>query len=223
MSSAAYITGRKKYNRPQAVLFADNPGRLDSGLYVPNGYEFGATVPEGTDESLIDQFIVLSDHNRGDLDFSKNRIETKKRMINGRLRSYHVADKFELSLSWSDLPSRAFKQRPDFNTDGVTDLSNEAPSRNTEGTIYTPQNAYTVDGGAGGVELLEWYENHEGSFWVYLSYDKYNNFGNDDAAYGHLAQYNQIIEMQFADFSYNVKSRGNNIDLWDISLRLEEV
>lgn len=214
MTNATYVTGRKRYGRPQAVLFADNAGTLDSGIYVPNGYEVGALVPEGTDESLIDQFMILSDHNRGQLDLSKNRIETRKRMISGRMRSYHVADKLELSLSWTDLPSRAFSQRPDFDEEGATDL---------KPTKYNNPNMYTVDGGAGGIDLLNWYETHEGSFWVYLAYDKRNAYGDDDAAYGHLAQYNQIVEMQFADFSYNVKQRGSNMDFWDINLRLEEV
>ena len=82
---------------------------------------------------------------------------------------------------------------------------------------------YTTDGGAGGVEILDWYENHKGSFWVYLAYDKYSNFGKDEAAYAHLPQYNQLIEMSITDFSYNVNKRGNsNFDLWDISVTLEE-
>jgi hypothetical protein len=49
-------------------------------------------------------------------------------------------------------------------------------------------------------------------------------FGEDDAAYTHLPQYNQLIEMFISDFSYSVVKRGgNNYDFWNISVALEEV
>jgi hypothetical protein len=83
---------------------------------------------------------------------------------------------------------------------------------------------YTSDGGAGGVEILDWYENHKGPFWMFLSYDKYANFGKDAAAYDHLNQYNQIMQVYFADFNYTVVKRGgSNFDFWNISVTLEEV
>ena len=50
----------------------------------------------------------------------------------------------------------------------------------------------------------------------------YSVFGKDDAAYGHLPQYNQLIEVLFTDFSYTVNKRGPNLDLWNISIGLEE-
>jgi hypothetical protein len=76
--------------------------------------------------------------------------------------------------------------------------------------------------GAGGGDILEWYENHKGSFWMYLAYDKYNNFENDK--YDYLAQYNELIQVYFASFDYNVVKRGGtNFDFWNISLSLEEV
>ena len=94
--------------------------------------------------------------------------------------------------------------------------------------LYTGTNEYTSDGGAGGVELLDWYEGHPEPFWMYLSYDKYSNFKTDeeitDASFGHLAQYNQIIQVYFSNFNYSVVKRGgNNLDLWNISVSLEEV
>ena len=40
----AYMSGRKKYGRPQAILFSNNAGILsESGKFIPDGYEFGAT------------------------------------------------------------------------------------------------------------------------------------------------------------------------------------
>jgi hypothetical protein len=212
MATAAYITGRKRYQRPQAVLWSDNAGTLSEGLYVPNGYEVGATVPGGTDPDLIDQFLILSDHNRGEIDISTERLEQRQRTINGRMRSYHIADKLNFSWSWSLLPSRAFYQNAAFNeTTGISPYQN-----NTQ--------EFTSDGGAGGVEILDWYENHKGPFWMYLAYDKYSNFGDDDAAFGHLEQYNQIVQVYFADFNYSIVKRGgSNFDLWNISVTLEEV
>jgi hypothetical protein len=211
MATAAYLTGRRRYQRPQALLWSENPGTLVNGVYLPTGFEIGAEVPAETDEALINQFIVLSDHNRGELQFNPTRIEQRQRTINGRMRSYHIADKLTMNLSWNNLPSRSYYQDPSFNSSGVSPYKNS----NEE---------FTSDGGAGGVEILDWYENHPGPFWMYLAYDKYSNFGKDDAAYGHLAQYNQIIQVYFADFSYTVTKRGgSNHDLWNISVTLEEV
>ena len=211
MATAAYLTGRRRYQRPQALLWSENAGTLVNGVYLPTGYEIGADVPAETDEALLDQFLVLSDHNRGELQFNPTRIEQRQRTINGRMRSYHIADKLTMNLSWNNLPSRSYYQDPLFNASGVS------PYKNGNGE-------FTADGGAGGVELLDWYENHPGPFWIYLAYDKYSNFGKDDAAYGHLSQYNQIMQVYFADFSYTVTKRGgSNHDLWNISVTLEEV
>ena len=213
MATSAYLTGRRRYQRPQALLWSENAGTLSNGVYVPTGYEVGVDAPEGADEALLDQFLILSDHNRGELQFKQNRIEQRQRTINGRMRSYHIADKLSMSLSWNLLPSRGFFLPADFNPTTGT-----SPYKNVTGQEYT------ADGGAGGVELLDWYENHKGPFWMFLSYDKYNNFGKDSAAYGHLAQYNQIMEVYFSDFNYTVVKRGGgNHDLWNISVTLEEV
>ena len=215
MATTAYLTGRRRYQRPQAILWSENAGTLQSGVYVPTGYEIGAEVPAETAESLIDQFLILSDHNRGELQFNPVRIEQRQRTINGRMRSYHIADKLNMSVSWTNLPSRAYYQDPAFDSTGTSDY------KNTTGE-------FTSDGGAGGVELLDWYETHQGPFWMYLAYDKYSNFPVDgeivNASYGHLAQYNQIMQVYISDFNYSIVKRGgNNHDLWNISVTLEEV
>jgi hypothetical protein len=64
MATSAYLTGRRRYTRPQGILWANNAGTLSNGLYVPTGVEVGASTTE-TDPDLLDQFIILSDHNRG--------------------------------------------------------------------------------------------------------------------------------------------------------------
>jgi hypothetical protein len=215
-------TGRQKYARPQAVLFADNPGTLIEGSYVPTGYEVG-------EETAGSNFIILSDDNRGPLNFSSTRIETRKRTVNGRMRSYHIADKLTLSLDWQMLPSRSFSTSPEFDTDtgkptpGTGESLSNYPANVSGSYLYQ----YTTDGGAGGVEIKDWYDNHSGSFWVYLSYDNYSNFesvpGITDK-YANLAKYSQVIEVFIADFSYSVEKRGShNHDLWNISMSLEEV
>jgi hypothetical protein len=213
MSSSAYMTGRRKYHRPQAMLWSENSGTLTGGLYVPNGLEVGQNPGSESDESNYNQFLILSDDNRASIDFSNNRIEIRERMINGRMRSYHIADKITLTTSWNMLPSRSYYTDPEFNA--TTGKSPYTGIANQE---------YTTDGGAGGVELLDWYENHQGPFWVYLAYDKYSNFGKDSSAYAHLPQYNQLLQMYFSDFNYSVVKRGNsNFDFWNISVTLEEV
>lgn len=46
----------------------------------------------------------ISDHNRSELSVDVERIENSRRMANGTLRKYVVADKRRFSVSWSDLP-----------------------------------------------------------------------------------------------------------------------
>ena len=213
MASANYMSGRKKYQRPQAMMWSDNSGTLVDGLYVPNGLEVGSNTGSETNEDLFNQFLILSDDNRSPLDFKPTRIENRKRMVNGRMRSYHIADKLTLSTSWDMLPSRSYYLRPNFSQE--TGKSEYYNNRDLE---------YTTDGGAGGVDILNWYDNHKGSFWVYLAYDKHSVFGNNDSAYAHLTQYNQLIEMYISDLSYSVVKRGgSNHDFWNISVTLEEV
>jgi len=212
MATAGSLTGRRKYQRPQAVLWSNNPGTLTGGIYLPDGYEVGSDVPGGTDPDLIDQFIILSDHNRNEISFGVQRIEQRQRTINGRMRSYHIADKMQIGLSWNLLPSRGFFQNAEFNIN--TGIS---PYQNND-------QEYTADGGAGGVEILDWYNSHPGPFWMFLAYDNYSNFGDDNEAFTHLNQYNEVIQVYFSDFKYSVVKRGgNNFDMWNISVTLEEV
>jgi hypothetical protein len=171
-----------------------------SYFYAPTGYEVYDSVAG-------DNFLILSDHNRQPIDFKPQRIEKRERMINGRMRSYHVADKLTISTSWQTLPSRSFATDPAFSPATGTTLA---------GTQYT------VDGGAGGADLLKWYEDHQGPFWVYLAYDKPQNFATD--RYNHLDQYSEVIQMYISDFSWTVEKRGGStFDFWNVSVSLEEV
>jgi hypothetical protein len=195
MVSSAYLNARKKWARPQAVIFSNNSGGILDGVPQISGTE-------------REDFIILSDHNRGDISFKTNRLENRKRMVNGHMRSYHIADKMGVSFSYNLLPSRSFDGDPGFNSNGIaTDLS---------------LTEYTADGGAGGAELLDWYSSNPGSFYMFLSYDKPQNFSV--GIYENLDKYSDVLEVFVSDFSYNVIKRGGtNHDLWDISISLEEV
>lgn len=219
MATSSYMSGRKKYQRPQGLLFADNEGIKINGFHVPEGDEIGSL---GASVDGYGEFLILSDNNRSPIDFKTVRIEKRERMINGRMRSYHTADKLQITVSWDMLPSRAFDTYAGFDADG---------NPNVTKTVDRPNPLeFTTDGGAGGVELLDWYQNHKGSFWVYLAYDKYTNFKDiyespEDERFDkqNLLKYNEVVEVFFADFSYSVVKRsGLNFDFWNISLTLEE-
>ncbi len=202
MADSTYMVGRKQYRRPQAIMLSDSVGRVDGGIYTPDD-----------DEVEFEDFIILSDHNRKALNFSTERIEQRKRMINGRMRSVHIADKLKLSVSWDLLPSRGFAGPAGFDVNGNP-------------VIQTNQYQHTADGGAGGVELLHWYKQHPGSFWVFLAYDNYRLFNEvvPEDNFTKMGQYNERIEMYISEFSYDVDKRGaTTFDMWNISLSLEEV
>lgn len=210
MASANYMAGRKKYARPQAMLWSDNAPTLINGSLVPTGYDQMSDHTGLTSTQLSDSFLILSDHNRGEITVTPQRIEQRKRMINATMRSYHNADKLTISTSWTMIPSRSFSGSSDFSqSTGLSTLSNTTDQ-------------YTADGGAGGVEMLEWYENHTGPFWVLLSYDNYKNFETDK--YNNLAKYSQAVQMYLTSFTYTIVKRGgSNYDMWNISISLEEV
>jgi hypothetical protein len=227
ITNKTYLLNRAKYARPQAVLFANNSGSIVDGYYVPNGLEFGAKTPGDAEVGDINQYMILSDDNRSELSFQSERIENRQRTINGRMRSYFISDKLQISMSWNNLPSRSFASKPDFSAEpGITVQAGGQTKNIPEGTSILSGNSlfeYTTDGGAGGAELLNWYNTHTGSFWVYLAYDNYPQFGNEASSYGNLNRYNEIIEVFFSDFSYSVVKRGGtNFDLWNISVNLEE-
>lgn len=203
----SYIQGRKRYSRPSGMLWSENSGTIINKLYVPYGLEVGADTTGEPDDTLINQFLILTDDNRSPLEFSDERIEKRERMINGRMRSYHIADKLKLSTSWSMIPSRSHSNIPAFNAE----------------TGISPYTSYTTDGGAGGADMLEWYENHKDSFWVFLAYDKKDVFNGQPDSYDRLRQYNQLIEMFISNFNYSVEKRGTKFDYWNVSVTLEEV
>lgn len=291
ITNEVYLNNRQLFHRPQAMLWSETSGTTYDSLYfpIPSGYEFGSDVPTGESAS----FLILSDHNRSPIDLSSTRIEKRTRMVNGRMRSYHIADKKTVTVSWSMLPSRSHKNEPLFEADvpmvitgvsvdstnppvSIITITTEAEHNYQSGDIVTILGAspsqfnfsdvevrsdvtshtfsfestlmtavyvsggevirsdsgttslrrsldeYTVDGGAGGVEMLNWYENHTGSFYVFLAYDKYNNLTDNNR--DGLDGYNEVLEMYITSFNYTVVQRGKDPkhDFWNISVTLEE-
>ena len=124
----------RHYIRPSLVIFSSlQPIKNPSN---PNQWTF----PVGSTQ------LYLTDDNRSPLQVNTERIEYRKRMINGKMRSYHVSDKKSFSTSWTDVPSRK-----------VNGSSN-----------------ITSDGFNAGIDIKNWYENHTGDFWVLFVYDSDN-------------------------------------------------
>jgi hypothetical protein len=215
-----YIAGRKKYTRPQGIAFAEAYNQSTSGL-IPAGFEVNSAQADN-----LETFLILSDHNRGAIDISPKRIETRERMVNGRMRSYHIDDKKMIRLSWDNLPSRSYATSPEF---AIADsFSGQTQTAFTgKSSFYKDRAEYTVDGGAGGADIKEWYDQHVGSFYVLLAYDNSASLQSTDgpngSKYAKLGQYTEAIEMFISDFSFNVNKRGATThDLWSVSISLEE-
>ena len=222
------MDGRSQYMRPQAVIWTDSQPTIQDNKLTPVGYEIGVDTSTVDASDLVNnRFLILSDHNRSELGMTIERIEQKRRMVNGTMRSYHVADKTSISIDWDMLPSRSFKNYPAFDELGkpnLQTLNDRGEPIVPSGSLYAADQKYTVDGGAGGVELLDWYETHKGPFWVMLSYDKYNNFQGSGSERLRLAQYSQVLQMYISSFNYSVIKRGSsNFDMWNVSVQLEEV
>lgn len=175
-------TLQKVWTRPALMIFTEAAPTVVNA--VAGQYDLGTA---GTN------FIYLTDDNRSELQVSLERIEFKKRMINGRMRAYHVADKKSFSVSWKDLPS--------------------AKTQLSESRFIT-----SPSGWASSQEMLQWHENHTDSFYLTLVYDTPSASESVPLAYS-LETYNVFFE----DFSYTVKKRGSTHDLWDISMSLVEV
>jgi hypothetical protein len=89
------------------------------------------------------EVLYLTDDNREPLQVTPQRIEFKRRMIDGTMRSHYVADKDEYSTSWSDIPSRK-----------------------NNGSVQI-----TSDNFGAGNDIKNWYEENTGDFWALLIYD----------------------------------------------------
>jgi hypothetical protein len=206
-----YADGRTKWKRPQLMVWSHNEGVFgNSGTVQGNTYPWGK---EGED------FIITSDHNRSALSVDQMRIENRMRMVGGNMRSYYTGQKVTLNCSWNLLPSRAFQKEVYTDKDGK--ITNATTPYSQEPFLSDPISEYTADGGAGGADLLTWYRETHGPFWVFLSYDNYPNFEGNTDVWNQFNKYSDRYMMYFSSFNYSVEKRGL-YDMWNVSVSLEE-
>jgi hypothetical protein len=189
----ANFGSEKRWYRPSIMAFSDSLPTLNA--------ETG--ILQGT-------FNYLTDDNRSSLQISFDRIEYRQRMINGRMRSYHVADKKTYSVSWTDLASRSI----DPNRKTLDFISEKY--YNNAGTEIVNNVFMAAD------EMLEWYEDHPGEFYMILSYDKQHAFGDTATDYNKITYACEIVPVFFDSFSYSIDKRGQYNDLWSVSMTLVE-
>jgi hypothetical protein len=139
---------------------------------------------------------------------SPQRIENKKRMINGRMRSVWLTDKLEISTSWKNLPSRSAAQGLTIESD-IVKTAMDGPKRG---------DLFVVDKGAATADMVKWHKEHPGSFWVLISFDDPHEL----ESYNKITEYTLALECFFKDFEYTLSKRGPRNDLWDVQLSLEE-
>lgn len=225
----AEFEARWEWNRPNFIVLSENQGRY----FIDEANDREIWLPEGQENT---DFILLSDHNRSTAPFGTERIGARKRMINGDMRAYFVADKLNISLSWDELPSRAYSLIEGYTSYAQYEASKVAYRdwiRNGQvgvpPTTTTPVCKFTVDGGAGGVEMLNWHNGHKGSMWAFFSFDGIGiELGNETTFRG----YARVYEMMITEFDYEIVKRSAGfqmgdetyyLDLWNVSMSLEEV
>lgn len=131
---ATYTDLNKKYLRPSMIIFCSEEP-------LQNGTQWDLTGASGEGT-----FLYLTDDGRDPVSVSVERIENRQRMANGRMRTYHVADKLSFSTGWTNLPSRKIRK------DSVDDY-------------------LTSDNFGAGQDIKDWYESYTGDFWVLMVFD----------------------------------------------------
>ena len=179
----SYNNLSKKYLRPSMIILSDDMPIAGTGGNAGK-WELGTT------------FLYLTDDGRGEVGVSPQRIENKQRMLNGRMRSYYVADKNTFSTSWENMPSRKT---------ATPRVGDNLPTQ------------ITSDGFGAGQDIKSWYETHTGDFWMMLVYDA-------SATGGTASGTNQVelYNVFFDSFNYSIVKRGQYNDLWSVSISLVE-
>jgi len=117
----------------------------------------------------------VTDQGRAPLEVGTEKIMNEKRMVDGTLRRYVVAEKRTWSTSWENI----FSKR-------------------------------VFDGALGGEALRTFYQNTPGEFTLKL------NYGDGSS---------ESVLVMFSGFQYTVekRSKGQNGDIWTLSVELVEV
>jgi hypothetical protein len=159
-----------------------------------NGTSGAAIATNQTRWELGTNYLYITDDGRDPVSVSVERIESRQRMANGRMRTYHITDKKSFSTGWTNLPSRA--NRYPTSEDGLSDQ-------------------ITSDGFGAGQDIKNWYETYVEDFWVLLVYD---GASDTSAATSQVEKYNVFFE----SFDFTVSKRGQFNDLWDVNISLVE-
>ena len=157
---------------------------------LQSGTQWDLTGASGTGT-----YIYMTDDGRDPVDVGIERIENRQRMVNGRMRTNHIADKKTFSTSWTDLPSRA----KDANGNYISEFV-----KNTTSTPF-----------AAGQDIKSWYESHTGSFWALFVYDKSSSVA--------ATVQTELYNVFFDSFNYSITKRGQYFDLWNVNVSLVEV
>lgn len=78
-----------------------------TAMTLPRGsiLQINAVDPSSSGGSGTSKWNKVTEHNRSEFTISPNRIEKSERMSNGTLRTFFIADKQSISVSWDMLPA----------------------------------------------------------------------------------------------------------------------
>lgn len=140
----------------------------------------------------------VTDHGRGSLNMSTERIGKDQRMADGTLRRQFVKNKRTWSISWENIPST-----------------------NSVSTGYK-----TADGGWAGESIESFYQNTPGRFRLVLKRGSAKDLAVPAGATTLGAPFEDAnfygVDVMITEFSKEVTKRGK-VDFWSISITLEEV
>jgi hypothetical protein len=140
----------------------------------------------------------ISDHNRSPLSEDTERIDNKKRMLDGTLRRYSVTKKRTWTCSWDNLPSKQ----------SISGMK-------------------TADNGLYGEQMEALHNSTDGEFRMILrrgtarNVQTFPNVPSTQLPYDDGTFY--ATNVMITEFSKETVKRGLNTDLWNVSITLEEV
>lgn len=139
----------------------------------------------------------VSDHGRGPLSESTERIGIDRRMADGTLRRQFVGIKRKWTINWENLPS----------------------------TNNAPGGMRTVDGGMAGEDIEQFYFATPGKFRLVLRRGSAVDLATPNPPESALPYEDDnfyIVNVMLSDFNKEVRRRGA-ADLWSLSVSMEEV
>lgn len=139
----------------------------------------------------------LSDHGRAPLQQTVERIGTDKRTVNGTLRRQFIKNKKSWSVSWENIPS----------------------------TNSVSAGMKTADGGMSGEQIESFYNTTPGAFRLLLRRGSAIGLADVNPADSALPFEDSnfyVVKVMITDFTKEVSKRGI-VDLWNVSVSLEEV